>query len=112
MAKPLSPFAQYTMEILEDAGEVRIKAMFGGYGIYLDETMSAIIVKDTLFFKVTGLNQADYEAAGTGPFLFVPKSGKPSKMSYWEVPAEVLENKELLVDWFRTAHRAAMEAKK
>ena len=41
-------------------GPVRARAMFGGYGLFLDDVMFALIARDTLFFKVDGENRPDF----------------------------------------------------
>jgi DNA transformation protein len=98
-------FVEHVCELLAPLGEVRAKAMFGGYGIYLDETFCAIVASDTLYFKVDDRNRPDYEALGYAPFK--PFDDKPMVMSYYEVPAEVIDNPSSLLEWGRRACEAA-----
>ena len=56
-------------------------------------------------FKVDDTNRPDFEAAGTGPFI--PFEDKPYPMSYWEVPADVLEDQNELCGWARKAWEAS-----
>jgi len=79
-------FVEHVCDLLAALGAVRAKAMFGGYGVYVDEIFCAIIASDTLYFKVDDGNRADYEALGHGPFK--PFDGKGMVMSYYEVPAK------------------------
>ena len=65
--------------------------MFGGYGIFYEGSMFAVISEDTLYFKVNKSNRAMYEKAQSKPF--------PHGISYWEVPAEVIEENSKLLDW-------------
>ena len=46
-----SEFVTYLLEQLAPLGEVRARAMFGGYGIYLGERMFALVAEDTLYLK-------------------------------------------------------------
>ena len=75
-------------------------------------TAHPTIVRPTwLYFKVDDTNRADYEAAGTGPFVFTSERGQ-STMSYYEVPADILENKEKMSQWALKALDVALVAKK
>ncbi len=65
--------------------------MFGGYGIFHEGVMFALISNDTLYFKVNESNRDAYERAGSKPF--------PHGISYWEVPSEVLEDTTKLHEW-------------
>ena len=47
--------------------------------------------------KVDTSNRAEYERMGSAPFIYEAKGGKNLTMSYWKVPAEMLENPEELV---------------
>ncbi len=73
------------------------RAMFGGFGVYQEGTIVGIVVSDELYLKVDETNKGEYEAMGSTPFEYAKKDGKKTSMSYWKVPAEVLEDRERLV---------------
>jgi DNA transformation protein len=98
-------FVEHVCDLLAPLGEVRPKSMFGGYGIYVDDVFCAIVAYDTLYLKVDDGNRADYEALGAGPFK--PFEGKQMVMSYYEVPAQVMDDRAAVVDWGRKALEAA-----
>jgi DNA transformation protein len=98
-------YVSYVLEQLEGAGAVRARRMFGGVGLYLDALFFALIADDVLYFKVDDSNRSDYEEAGMGPFR--PFADKPTVMQYYEVPPEVLENRESLREWAGKALRVA-----
>ena len=68
--------------------------MFGGYGIFHEGDMFALIWRSTLYFKVNESNRTDYEKAGSRQFHPMP---------YYEVPAEVMENIGMLQKWAYTS---------
>jgi uncharacterized protein (TIGR02453 family) len=94
-------YRDYVLEQLGCMGQVTAKNMFGGVGLYLDGLFFALIANDTLYFKVDGTNRPDYEAAGMGPFR--PYGDKSYAMKYYEVPVEVLEDRETLRLWANKA---------
>ena len=98
-------FVDHVCDLLAPLGEVHPKAMFGGYGIYVEDVFCAIVAYDTLYFKVDDGNRADYEALGAGPFK--PFEGKQMVLSYYEVPAPVLDDRQAIVEWGRKALEAA-----
>ena len=100
-------FKAFVEDQLSGARGVSCQAMFGGYGIYRQGQIFAIVVEDTLYFKVTDANRSDYEAAGSSPFTYESK-GKRVAMSYWQVPEEVLEDEETLGVWAEKAYRVAL----
>lgn len=102
--------ADFLAEITERLASidgVTNRAMFGGYGIFHEGNMFALISKFTLYFKVDDSNLAAYERAGSQRF-------KP--MPYYEVPADVFEDTDKLTDWARTsiaiAHALATKKKR
>jgi DNA transformation protein len=101
-------FVEHVCDLLGPLGAARARAMFGGYGIYVDDLFCAIVAGDTLYFKVDDGNRADYEALGYGAFK--PYDDKPMVMSYYEVPAEVFDRREAFVEWARKALEAARRA--
>lgn len=54
------------LEALAPAGEVRARAMFGEYGLYLDDRVIALICDNTLFFKDSPAARALIAAPETG----------------------------------------------
>lgn len=100
-------YSDYILDLLSSWAKVNARKMFGGYGIYRQGKMFAIIVDDTLYFKVSDTNRPDYEAAGTSPFTYTSK-GKQITMSYWQVPDEVLEDSEKLSIWAEKAYQEAL----
>ena len=99
-------FSQYVQEQLERVTPVALRRMFGGIGIYSRGFFFALMDNDTLFFKVDETNRADFEEKGMGPFR--PFGDDRMSMQYYEVPAEILEDAELLRPWVHKSVTAAM----
>ena len=76
---------------------VRARTMFGGVGIYSGDLFFALIAGDTLYLKVDESNRPDFEARGMGPFL--PYGEGREVMQYYEVPADLLEDADVLREW-------------
>ena len=98
-------YLTYVIDQLEYLGPVQSRRMFGGAGLYFEGLFFAIVADDVLYFKVDDSNRADYEAAGMGPFK--PFPDKSEVMQYYEVPIDVLENRDTLRDWADKAVRVA-----
>ena len=98
-------FRDYVLDLLEPLGRVRARAMFGGAGLYLDDTFFAILANDVLYLKADERNRGEFEAAGAAPFK--PFADKPHTMSYYEAPADVMEESDELCAWARRAWEAA-----
>jgi DNA transformation protein len=93
-------FLQYILEQLERTGRVTSRRMFGGVGLYCDDVFFGLIDDDTLYFKVNDTTRAGYEARGSQPFR--PYADRPEvSMSYYTVPADILDDAEELVAWAR-----------
>lgn len=98
-------YLTYVVDQLDDLGPVQSKRMFGGAGLYFEGLFFGLIADDVLYFKVDDSNRADYEASGMGPFQ--PYPDKKVVMQYYEVPIDVLENRNTLRDWAEKAVRIA-----
>ena len=70
--------------------------MFGGHGLYCGKSFFGIVYKDRLFFRVTDATRPEYERRGMKPFQ--PRSSQ-ALQRYYEVPADVLEDRRMLVEW-------------
>ena len=102
-------FKDYVLEQLRLLRAVTTRRMFGGMGLYSDGLFFALIASDVLYFKVDDHNRPDYQARGSRPF--VPFADRPEvSMSYFEVPADVLDDAEELVLWARKSVTVALQA--
>ncbi|CAN5855446.1 TfoX/Sxy family protein [soil metagenome] len=88
-------YVDEVMKRLTPLGAITGKGMFGGYGIWEDGDMFALVDSgSTLHFKVDDATRDRYAGAGGSQFMTMP---------YWSVPAEVLEDEDRFSDWARHA---------
>ncbi len=97
MSPELNGFLEYVLDQLSGWGGVSSRRMFGGVGLYRDGKMFALISDDVAYLKVDYSNRDQFDRAGSAPFR--PYPDKQVTMSYYEVPAEVLEDPEQLIEW-------------
>jgi DNA transformation protein len=107
---PDSDFLAHILDLLSPWGGVTARKMFGGYGIYRQGTMFALIADDELYFKVDARNRPTFEAAGMRPFTYEGKS-KPIAMSYWRAPPDALDESSTLIELARGALDAALRSR-
>jgi len=105
-------FRSHVAELLKPIGAIGVRGMFGGAGIYSGDTMFGLIADDTLYFKVDEENRAAFAAEGSGPFVYEPGPGRKVSMSYWLVPAKLLDEPDALVEWARGALAAARRGRR
>jgi len=92
-------FLNYVLDQLSPWGNVSVRRMFGGAGLYRDGKMFGLIADNVAYLKVDDSNQEDFVKAGSSPFNPYPDKVKTAVMSYYEIPPEVLENPDELSQW-------------
>jgi len=97
-------------ELMSPFGEVRVRRLFGGQGVYLDGLMVALVADGILYLKVDAETAPEFEAAGLDPFAYTAKNGRRTVMSYRKAPGDVLENPDALAPWIGLAYGAAKRA--
>lgn len=105
-----SEFVDYIIEQLAPLGEVEARGMFGGWGIYLEGRMFALVADDTLYFKVDDENRAEFERAGLRPFSYARTDREVAVLSYYQPPVSAIDDREQLCEWARKGIEAAMRA--
>lgn len=98
-------FRLFVEDQLGEIVPVRSRAMFGGVGLYADDAFFALIADDVLYLKVDDESRADFEAMGSEPFR--PFGDEARAMSYYSVPADLLEDTDRLRPWVLTATKVA-----
>ena len=92
----LDSFAEFVLEQLRELGEVDCRAMFGGYGLYQGGVFFGIIARGRLYFKTDAATSAAYRDRGMQPFR---PNARQTLTSYYEVPADVIEEPDALAGW-------------
>ena len=100
----------FIQDILAEFGPVRVRSMFGGAGVFLDDVMFAIVAREALFFKVDDENRSDFENEGMRPFSYRGKN-RQTEMSYYELPERLYDDQGELAEWARQAYSAALKSK-
>jgi DNA transformation protein and related proteins len=104
-----SDYLAFVLEQLAGLGGVSSRRMFGGAGLYCDEYFFGLIADDVLYLRVDDSNRADYAARNMAQFR--PYADRPHlSMSYYEAPADVLEDAAELVIWARRSVAVATQA--
>ena len=93
-------FVEFVRDQLSSLDGVTVRAMFGGHGFSLRGSFFAIAYDGRLYLKTNSETVARYEAAGMGPFR--PPTGAKIR-SYYEVPADVLDDRDELTAWAEEA---------
>ena len=102
-------YLEYVIEQLAGVAALRSRRMFGGIGFYSADRFFGLIAGDVLYLKVDDSNRADFLGRGCRPFQ--PFRDKPEySMSYYDVPADVLEDAEELAAWARKSIAVAAPA--
>jgi len=91
-------FKEFVLDQLGALPELRAKAMFGGYGLYQSARFFGILMDGRLYFKTDEQTRAAYLERGMAPFTY-EKLPHIRSLKYFEVPPEVLEDRENLLTW-------------
>lgn len=89
-------FKDFIMDQLQDLNDIEARRMFGGYGLYQDETFFGIVHKGKLFFKIDESTVGEYRKRKMKPFR---PNAKQTLKSYYQVPADVIEDVDELRQW-------------
>jgi DNA transformation protein len=105
-------YIDFLKDQLAGLGNVTLRRLFGGAGVYCDGVMFALVADDTLYLKADETSRADFEAEGLEPFTYRAKGGRNTVMSYWRAPERLFDEPDEMLDWARKALAAARRAVK
>ncbi|MDB5816249.1 MAG: TfoX domain protein [Rhodocyclales bacterium] len=101
-------FADHLRELFAPIGAIRIKRMFGGAGIYVDDIMFALIADDVLYLKADAENRKLFESENLEPFSYMAKGKQRVSLSYFRAPDEAMDSPQAMQPWARSALGAAL----
>ena len=93
-------FKDFVLDQLTDLDDVEARRMFGGHGLYQDETFFGIIHRGRLYFKIDDTTVAEYRRRKMKPFR---PNAKQTLKSYYQVPVEIIEDADELRAWAEVA---------
>lgn len=103
-------FVGHVLELLAPLGPATARAMFGGWGIYLDGVMFALVADDTLYFKADDGNRGTFLKAGLELFRYTQR-GRLVTFDYFRAPEEAFDAPHLMLPWAREGLAAALRAR-
>lgn len=106
----MSDYIEFLQEVFDQFGPITARKMFGGYGVYHQGLMFALVADDTLYLKADAETIPLFEQEGLAPFEY-DKNGKVMKMSYYLAPDEIMDDPDRATLWGQRAFQAALRAK-
>ena len=107
----MSEFNDYLKELFQPFGEVVIRRMFGGQGVFYDGLMIGIVEDDTLYLKTDPITVGHFEAQELEQFTYA-REGKKIGLSFYQAPGEAMDSPEDMTEWATLAYQAALRSKK
>ena len=101
-------FRDHVTDLFANLGEVKIKLMFGGAGVYFKDQMFALLADERIYLKANDATRGAFEAERSKPFVFANKNGEIVATSYLEVPPRLLDDPDELARWARRAYEVAI----
>lgn len=98
MGKPSDEFTGFVLDQLASVPALSSAPFFGGVGLRSGATFFGMVMDGTLYFSTNPATRAEYEERGSRCFSYA-KQGRRQETKLFEVPAEVLDDAEMLRDW-------------
>lgn len=98
------------MDLLVDFGPVSCRRMFGGWGVFRDGAMFALVADQAVYLKADALSAQSFIDRGLPPFTYL-RQGRRVSLSYYLAPEEALDNPQALAPWAELACAAAARSK-
>ena len=102
-------YATHIVDLLTAFGTCEAKRMFGGYGIFHQGLMIALIADGSCYLKADAETRDVFEACDCSQFTYYKKD-KPFKLSYYLAPEAFFEDETACQYWAQLAYDAALRA--
>ncbi len=96
------PTLKEAIKLFEPLGSIRARTMFGGFGVFADKTMFALVVGETLYLRTGKENKALFEQFSLEPYRYA-KRGFPVVTKYFQVDESWWLEPETLLEYGRVA---------
>jgi DNA transformation protein len=89
-------------DLFSDFGQVTLRRLFSGEGIYAGRTIIGIVIDDRVYLKTDETTRTAFVAEGCKPFYF-RKDKKRIASSYYAIPERLYDDPAELAEWARNA---------
>jgi DNA transformation protein len=104
-------FRDHLLDLFAPLGDITLKTMFGGVGIYHKDQIFALVIAERIYLKTDDVTRPAFEREGMEPFRFATKNGEIGVMAYWELPERLLDDPDELKVWAKTAYETGIRAR-
>lgn len=91
------PVLKDSMRLFEQLGRVQSRSMFGGFGLFIEDTMFALVVNNQLHIRADEISIRRFKQLGYQPYVY-KKRGFPVVTKYYAVPEESWETPQRIVE--------------
>ncbi|GAA5646734.1 MULTISPECIES: TfoX/Sxy family DNA transformation protein [Vibrio] len=104
------PVLKDSMRLFEQLGRVKSRSMFGGFGIFVDDTMFALVVNEKLHIRANEQTTAKFKQQGYEPYVY-KKRGFPVVTKYFALPDSWNDDHEATLNEAKSALESAKKEK-
>lgn len=105
------PVLKDSMRLFEQLGYIKSRSMFGGFGIFADDTMFALVVNDKLHVRADETLAQQFKSQGLEPYVY-KKRGFPVVTKYFALGEDWASDSKKTLEIASTALKAANAEKK
>ncbi|MFA0569701.1 MAG: TfoX/Sxy family DNA transformation protein [Vibrio gallaecicus] len=105
------PLLKDSMKLFESLGKIKSRSMFGGFGLFADETMFALVVNDQLHIRADKNSADQFKQQGFQPYVY-KKRGFPVVTKYFALPDNILQDLQQTLNLAEVSLNFAKDEKK
>lgn len=103
-------FVHFVRELLAPLGTLSGGTFFGGHAIKHGGRQFAMVMGNTLYFRVSDATRPEFEKRGSKAFSYATKAKLVQVRKYFSAPEELFDDPQLMLAWARQAIDAAAAA--
>jgi len=100
----------FLLDLFSEFGPVALRRMFSGYGVSVDGTNFALVLRGGIYFRADTETIPQFEDEGCKPFQYQTRAKAVTVGSYWQLPERLYDDPTELALWARRALAAAERA--
>jgi DNA transformation protein len=105
-----NPILKNSMQLFGQLGRVKSRSMFGGFGIFVDDTMFALAVNNKLHIRANRQTAATFKTLGYKPYVY-KKRGFPVVTKYFALPEDCWSDEATILSYATSALEIAKQEK-